>query len=699
MDKDLTVKEFEKKPLHSFETPYTASKKDISSHNVLLIDDEPLIVNALESTLSHEGFSIRTATRGAEALAILETEPISVIICDLNMPEMTGQEVLRCAHRIQPDAILIVLTAVSDLKTLAELINEIHISQFLLKPWDQPLLIQIVRDSIKRLELTLENRELHELTLKQNRRLEENHTNLQKELHIGGRVHQVLLLGTPPKDIPGISLEATSKPNKEIDGDFFGFYRPAPYLLDVIIADVMGKGLPAALVGTAVKTELTRFANPYCPSEQFNKSSGWSTPWLSPEEILELLHHQIVPPLIDLEYFVTLSYGRFDLCRQSLTYIDCGATKPFHYSAKKGSIVELKGNNFPLGVVEKDNYQSFEEPFEEGDLFLFYSDGVTEAHGKNNTLFGVERLKNIILKVGKHSPKEILDYIMDSLLQFTGDKGFDDDVTLMALKMGAPQSIPDWIKRKTGQFYSDLTYLSSVREMIHQFVMEISPGSKSSSHQLELAINEAFCNIVQHGYRGEENKPIKVTAIYEKGEIFIDMADQGESFRPSDIESPNFYGGQERGYGLFLIKKIADTVRYTPKQSHEGWNHLCLTKSLKRKEETMNLSHKHAQDVLMITLEGENLDAKEAPFFKQKVIDLIANTDSNSVVLDLHQLHFIDSSGLGSFLSLLRALKNKGGELKMAGMTDQIRTVFELVSMHKIFEIYNNADEAVRSFR
>ena len=112
----------------------------------------------------------------------------------------------------------------------------------------------------------------------------------------------------------------------------------------------------------------------------------------------------------------------------------------------------------------------------------------------------------------------------------------------------------------------------------------------------------------------------------------------------------------------------------------------------------MDLSHNTKADVLVVTLEGDHLDAKETPLFKQKVADLIEQEQVTKAVFDLHRLEFIDSSGLGAFLSILKNLHGKGGDLKQSGMNKTIRTMIELVCMHKIFEIFNSPDEALRSF-
>ena len=112
----------------------------------------------------------------------------------------------------------------------------------------------------------------------------------------------------------------------------------------------------------------------------------------------------------------------------------------------------------------------------------------------------------------------------------------------------------------------------------------------------------------------------------------------------------------------------------------------------------MDISHHKVGNIIVIKLEGGNLDAQESPDFKQKASDLISKEGSNQVVLDLSSLNFIDSTGLGSFLSIMRGLNGSQGDIKLANMSSPIHTIFELVCMHKIFEIYDSVDEAVAAF-
>jgi anti-sigma B factor antagonist len=102
-------------------------------------------------------------------------------------------------------------------------------------------------------------------------------------------------------------------------------------------------------------------------------------------------------------------------------------------------------------------------------------------------------------------------------------------------------------------------------------------------------------------------------------------------------------------------------------------------------------------EVAVVAVPVEELDAGNTAEFKRDIAPALeANT---KVVLDLSKLRFLDSSGLGSFLSCLRKLNSNGGDLKLCGMSPQVRTVIELVRMHRIFDIYGTKEDAVRAFQ
>ena len=111
----------------------------------------------------------------------------------------------------------------------------------------------------------------------------------------------------------------------------------------------------------------------------------------------------------------------------------------------------------------------------------------------------------------------------------------------------------------------------------------------------------------------------------------------------------------------------------------------------------MEITTEKVGQVAVVELRGEQLDASNVMDFKRDIAPVL---ETNSrVVFDLNELRFVDSSGLGAILSCLRQLNGAGGELKLCGLAKPVRALFELVRMHKIFDIYTTRDEAVRSLQ
>ncbi len=112
----------------------------------------------------------------------------------------------------------------------------------------------------------------------------------------------------------------------------------------------------------------------------------------------------------------------------------------------------------------------------------------------------------------------------------------------------------------------------------------------------------------------------------------------------------------------------------------------------------MEFSHVVQDGILVVTIQDDSLDATTATVFKEKLLELIQQLGVTKVVLDLSHLGFIDSSGLGAFLSTQRMLSKQGGALKLAHLSKPVQTMFEIVSMHRIFEIFPTVEDAVKSF-
>jgi serine phosphatase RsbU (regulator of sigma subunit) len=250
----------------------------------------------------------------------------------------------------------------------------------------------------------------------------------EREIEIGFHIQQTLLLDPPPKDFPGLSVAALTIPSQRIDGDFYIFIRHRNQLLDVIVGDVMGKGVAAALLGAATKSYFLEAL-----SKLMALANDGKVP--EPKEIVMLAHADVVHQLIDLESFVTVCYARFDLNKGSLDVVDCGHTGIVHFHAKMKRCDILHGDNLPLGVLTGEIYEQISVAFEPGDVLFFYSDGITEARGSRGELFGVERLAECVRAYGELEPEDMVAAVRKDVSTYSGSARLDDDLTCVAVRI------------------------------------------------------------------------------------------------------------------------------------------------------------------------------------------------------------------------------------------------------------------------
>ena len=391
----------------------------------------------------------------------------------------------------------------------------------------------------------------------------------EREAEVGFKIQQTLLLDQPPVDVPGLRVSALTIPSQRIDGDFYIFFRHQNHCLDVIVGDVMGKGILAALVGAATKSY---FLKALSHLNAFAKDGKLP----EPREIVMLSHAEVVRQLIDLESFVTLSYARLDVNRRRLDLVDCGHTGIVHVHGQSGLCDVLHGDNLPLGVREGEIYDQITVPFEPGDLFFFYSDGITEARNATGELFGTDRLREHILANSRLEPAAFVEAIRNAVFAFSGTEHLTDDLTSVAVRVEGREAP---VARAEIEMSSDLKSLCRAREFVNSFCRgligpQLSPESLAS---LELAVNEAACNIMKHAYHGRNDR-----WIYLEGEAFpshvqIRLYHLGDPFDPSGLPPPVLNGSRESGFGTYIISKTTDDVRYY--RDERGMNCITLIKA------------------------------------------------------------------------------------------------------------------------
>ncbi len=249
-----------------------------------------------------------------------------------------------------------------------------------------------------------------------------NEERIEKELRFAQRVQAALLPTELPVRLKAADVAGRFAPAHELGGDLHDFLAPEPNSLVIAVGDVSGKGAPAALYG-AYAAELVRsrtMRRRYTP-DRFSVSGVL-------QSMNTILHERQLE-----EYYCTLCYAFFDFKRRSVTLSNSGLPYPIHCSGDVCGQVELPG--VPLGSFPGVTYDEVTVPLKAGDVFVFCTDGISEAMNESGEEFGSPRLAEIVRANRTQTARGIVDEIFDAVIAFRGTAPQNDDMTAVAVKI------------------------------------------------------------------------------------------------------------------------------------------------------------------------------------------------------------------------------------------------------------------------
>jgi sigma-B regulation protein RsbU (phosphoserine phosphatase) len=225
-----------------------------------------------------------------------------------------------------------------------------------------------------------------------------------------------------------VEIAQLSVASQKVDGDFIDFFKQSETCFDLVVGDVMGKGIPAALLGAAMKSHLLRTINEMLIAAGHNGQPDIGS-------IISGVHCRMIKQLSALETFVTLCYARFDLESRCMRFVDCGHMPIIHYHDHSRSCTLLKGEDRPLGLPTRNGFESKRQDFLPGDVFVFYSDGLTEAKNVKRTMYGETNLVEQVKQHAGLAPQELLNMLWKDIVCFSESDTFADDVTCVVVKI------------------------------------------------------------------------------------------------------------------------------------------------------------------------------------------------------------------------------------------------------------------------
>lgn len=220
--------------------------------------------------------------------------------------------------------------------------------------------------------------------------------------------------------LPGWNVAVYYQPARAVGGDFYDFLYFPDGRLGIVIGDVSGKGVPAALV-MATSRAILRAA-----------AQRLTSPGLILETVNNLLHPDIPPNM-----FATCLYAILDPASGRLCYANAGHDLPYRWSAGHGQVTELRATGMPLGLLPGMRYEEKETTLIPGEGVVFYSDGLVEAHNPQREMFGFPRLGALVVASPptKRSGAGLIPYLLAELSRFTGPRWEQEDaVTLVTLQ-------------------------------------------------------------------------------------------------------------------------------------------------------------------------------------------------------------------------------------------------------------------------
>ncbi|MBP5523651.1 MAG: SpoIIE family protein phosphatase [Bacteroidaceae bacterium] len=381
---------------------------------ILSVDDEVdlelLLTQFFRRKIRKEEYEFLFAHNGLEALQMLLKHPdIDIILSDINMPEMDGLTLLAKINEMRnPAQKCIMVSAYGDMDNIRRAMNN-GAFDFATKPIDLEDLERSIENAIQQIEFV-------KAAQKDKKELRD----IQSDLSVAREIQLAILPRNFDLKMPNsetIDIHASMNAAKDVGGDFYDFFRIDDERFGFTIADVSGKGVPAAIFMAVSRTLI--------------KATGLRG--LSAHESLEIVNNVLCGESVD-SMFVTVLYGIFNIKTGEINYSNAGHNAP--YILHQDGSVEMVESfvNIVLGAFEDIKFKSNSMVLAEGDTLVMYTDGVTEAEDVDKNLFGDSRLESVLGELKGADSGTIVDTINKKVKEFAGDAPQSDDVTVLVIR-------------------------------------------------------------------------------------------------------------------------------------------------------------------------------------------------------------------------------------------------------------------------
>lgn len=384
---------------------------------ILIADDQKDVLDALQLLLKGQGYMLETVSNPADLLAALGQREFDLLLMDLNYARDTtsgreGLDVLGHLEKMENAPPVVAMTGWATVG-LAVAAMQHGVSDFVEKPWDNSRLLEILQ---KQIEAGRERRQARRQANEEKQAREEVIHHLQeaeREIAEAKAIQERFL----PREIPqmaGYGIASSWQSARIVSGDYFDVIALGENRLGLCIADVAGKGIPAALLMSNLQAAVR----------------GLSSPSVTPDHLCNSLN-SLVWKNTHTDRFITLFYAQLDGPARRLRYANAGHNAPIVMHAD-GSHERLRDGGGVLGVFEEQNFDLGAVDLAPGDRLVLFTDGVTEASNREDEEFGEQRLLALLEQQRKLSADAIKEKIAAAISEFSGGH-LNDDATLLVL--------------------------------------------------------------------------------------------------------------------------------------------------------------------------------------------------------------------------------------------------------------------------
>lgn len=412
-------------------------------------------------------------------------------------------------------------------------------------------------------ETVLSNKELKNLIEKQDRQLVEANQTLQRvkeeindELEMAKSVQTSLM----PKELPdftNITISSVYIPAGKVGGDFYDIINTQSQKIAILIFDVSGHGIPAALIGATAKMLFAHYIEIL----------------ESPSTIFSEINTKLCS-FIQTEHYLTAFLGILDPIQNCMVYSRAGHVKPIVYHAADKKISTLDARSFFIGhsaLVDIAKYNEETVSFDSDDKILFYTDGLTEGCNPDNELYGKDRLMKVVKDNGDLPLSDLLNRIIEDQECFRQGTELRDDFTMLCIKIGDSGHL----LKESGFSREDAPSVLIINKMneidkVCSVILRAMDNCGFSDNEIKRAkvcLFEMILNSILHGNQNNPNKKVLLLYKIAQEKIVISVVDEGNGYEYKNLPNPltdkNLL--KESGRGVYIIKNYMDEVHFNKK--------------------------------------------------------------------------------------------------------------------------------------